>query len=113
MKIIVFQKINKAIVLLLCFAGFACSAFGVTLKGGYVGCLSAESFDAVMAAAARKDQGMFEYYVKEKDCVMTKGGLKVSIESVSVLKGRVKVLVYVDQEIIEMWTNIENIQRYE
>ena len=100
------MKIAAAILLSL---ASIISAHAETLKGGYGACLSEYLFDQFTSAAVKKDERAFQYLLKN-GCIITKAGIQVSVLD-RTWTGTAKVLAYVGDSTVVLWTNIESIQK--
>lgn len=83
-------------------------AHSATTKGGYFACVTREAWDELSQHIARKDRRGADYLVEKKLCLVTKGGVEVSVLESS--WGTAKVRVYFGNTSAVVWTNTENIQ---
>lgn len=78
-----------------------------TLKGGYVACMSSNSFDEYVSALVDNDNRAMNYLMKTS-CVMTKAGIEVTVLKRS-WSGTAKIRIYSNSRSAVLWTFTENI----
>lgn len=95
--------------LLFLFVLLATSAEAESLKGGYPACLTENLFDQAITALNKNDERAWQYLL-ENGCIVTKGGIPVSVLD-RTWTGKVKVRAYVGDDAVILWTNMENVQQ--
>lgn len=83
------------------------SASAATTNGGYPACVTEDMFDQFIQAMNRKDEDGL-YYLMTHGCTIPDKGLKISVLDTT-FSGKAKIRIYVGNDAIVMWTNIENV----
>ncbi|WP_421505296.1 hypothetical protein [Erwinia rhapontici] len=94
-------------------AGFAAFAFSasvqaVHLDSKYPVCVSQDSFERLMAIIKHKDRQAFDE-IMQSECLMLKRDLPVD-KIVSLDGGVGHVKVYTKGDLLDLWTNSENVK---
>jgi len=80
-----------------------------TLKGGYYGCISEDLQDQIITAVVAKDKKAMGYLLSN-GCVITRGGVNISILDLGIFSGTTKIRAYLDNgETVILYTSTENV----
>ena len=100
---------KKILLSLIILMSFLYAELPATLKGGYPACISEEYFEQFIDASVHKDIKMIKYLANMGVCVITKSGLKVTVLDTSAFSGKAKIRVWLNNQPIILWTNLENV----
>lgn len=100
---------RKIFFILLFVTLISTPSFGASLKGGFTACISEDLHSQIVSAAVKKDERAWNYLLKN-GCIVTKGGIPISVLDTT-WTGTAKVRAYLGDTAIILWTPIENVVR--